>query len=98
MKLTSIAAFHLACAAFGISFSLPESALLFMTANTIASAAPTPGGIGAVEAALVAALTSTGVEPATALGAVLVFRLVTFWAPVPPSWLALQQLRKADVV
>ena len=98
MKLTSIAAFHLACAAFGISLSPPESALLFMTANTIASAAPTPGGIGAVEAALVAALTSTGAEPAAALGSVLVFRLVTFWAPVPPSWLALQQLRRAEAV
>lgn len=98
MKVASIVAFQMACRAFGIEFSLAEAGLLFMTANTIASAAPTPGGIGAVEAALVAALTSTGVEPATALGAVLVFRLVTFWAPVPPSWLALQQLRKADAV
>lgn len=45
-----------------------------------------------------AALTSTGAEPAAALGSVLVFRLVTFWAPVPPSWLALQQLRRAEAV
>jgi len=40
------------------------------------SFSPTPGGIGVVEAAMIAALVAAGVRPAQAVGAVLIYRLV----------------------
>lgn len=98
MKLTSIVAFQLTCAAFGVDFQLARAGVLYMTANTVASAAPTPGGLGAMEAALVAALTGAGVDGAEALSIVLVYRLITFWLPVLPSWVALLHLRRVDAV
>jgi glycosyltransferase 2 family protein len=97
-KLLTIAAFVLACRSFGIGEPLAQLCLLYMTANTVASAAPTPGGIGAVEAALVAVLTGLGVPAPTALSTVLIFRLLTYWLPVLPSVAALHHLRRLETV
>ncbi|MGW2308405.1 lysylphosphatidylglycerol synthase domain-containing protein, partial [Actinomadura luteofluorescens] len=58
------------------------------------SAVPTPGGVGSTEAALVAALAALGVAAGPALHAVLLFRAVTFWAPVPLGILACRTLRR----
>ncbi|MFZ1854238.1 MAG: lysylphosphatidylglycerol synthase domain-containing protein, partial [Candidatus Nanopelagicales bacterium] len=57
-------------------------------------AAPTPGGLGAVEAALTAALAAAGVEAAVAVSAVLLFRIFTFWLPTLPGWLFFNRMTK----
>ena len=64
-------------------------------AATIAAVSPTPGGLGAMEAALVAALTRLGVEAGSAVAAALTFRLVTFWLPLPVGGWALRTGRKS---
>ena len=46
---------------------------------------PTPGGLGAIEAALVAGLTGVGMDPAIAVAAVLSYRLATYWLPILPG-------------
>jgi undecaprenyl-diphosphatase len=97
-KLVTIMAFAQSARAFGIDLGFAQLGALYLTANTVAAAAPTPGGVGALEAALVAVLTGAGVDATIALSTVLVFRLVTFWLPVPPSWLALRHLRSTDAV
>ena len=51
-----------------------------------------------LEAALTAALTSAGAPPAEALSAVLIFRLVSFWLPIPFSAFSLQRLRRKGVI
>lgn len=79
--------------AFGSAASAPLVALLFLTGSAIANAAPTPGGLGAAEAALIAAL-STIEEAAVVVPAVFLYRLVTFWLPILPGWFALTQLRR----
>jgi uncharacterized membrane protein YbhN (UPF0104 family) len=43
-------------------------------------------------------LTGIGVDPAEALSIVLVFRLVTYWLPVLPSYVALRHLRRTGLV
>lgn len=65
--------------------------------SALASAAPTPGGIGAVEAALLAAF-STVEEPAAVIQAVLLYRLVMFWLLILPGWAALTYLRHTDTI
>ncbi|MFL6076803.1 MAG: flippase-like domain-containing protein [Mycobacteriales bacterium] len=74
--------------AFGGRVGFATVALVFLTGNTIGSAAPTPGGLGAVEATLAAGLTAAGLTGDVAVSAVLLFRLLTFWLPVLPGWLA----------
>ena len=98
-KLCTITCFVLSCHAFGVNdLSYPTLAFAYMTANTVASAAPTPGGMGAIEAALLAVLTGLHVDSATALSIVIVFRLITYWLPVIPAWFCLRLLRAKGTV
>ena len=97
-KMTTLAAFVLSARALGVEVPAAVLCLLYMTANTVASAAPTPGGVGVIEAALVAVLTGVGVESAPAISVVVVFRLITYWLPIPFCWLALTHLRRTNVL
>lgn len=95
ITLFYVAAMVSSLQAFGSTASLPLVALLFLTGSAIANAAPTPGGLGAAEAALIAALTTVE-EASIVVPAVFLFRLVTFWLPILPGWIALTYLRKSD--
>ena len=64
----------------------------------IAAASPTPGGLRAIEAALVAGLTGIGLPPGPAVSAVLTYRLATYWLPVVPGWAALRILQRRGYV
>ena len=80
--------------AFGIDLPLTAAALVYLTASAVATAAPTPGGLGATEAALIAGYGAVGAEAGGAFAAVLLFRLATFWLPILPGWLALVMLQR----
>ena len=55
---------------------------------------PSPGGIGPVEIALTAGLVAAGIPSGVALPVAIVYRLVTFWIPIPTGWLSLQRLQR----
>ncbi|MBD0745174.1 flippase-like domain-containing protein [Streptomyces sp. CBMA152] len=76
------------------TLSYASVAVVFLTANALGSAAPTPGGVGAVELALSTALTFAGLPAETAASAVLLYRLLTFWLPVLPGWLCFNYLTR----
>jgi uncharacterized membrane protein YbhN (UPF0104 family) len=97
-KVAGLSAFVLSARALGVEEAASVLCLLFMTANTLAAAAPTPGGVGAIEAALVTVLTSVGVESGQAISVVVVFRVVTYWLPIVPAYAALTHLRRTGVV
>jgi len=80
------------------SVALVSVAVVYLTGSAIGSVVPTPGGVGAVEAALSAGLTAAGLPGATAVSAVLLFRLATFWLPVPVGWLAMNYLQRKDAL
>ena len=84
--------------AFGGSLPIVAVAVVYLTGSAIGSVVPTPGGIGAVEAALTAGLTAAGLTGATAISSVLLFRTVTFWLPVPLGWAALHFLQRHDAL
>jgi glycosyltransferase 2 family protein len=72
--------------AFGGGIAIAQIGAAYLGAAAIANIAPTPGGIGPLEAAMIAALTGFGLEAGVAISAVLTFRLVTFWLPILPGW------------
>jgi uncharacterized membrane protein YbhN (UPF0104 family) len=80
--------------AFGGTIAITSAAVVYLTGSALGSAVPTPGGLGAVEAALSAGLTATGLAGATAVSAVLLFRMLTFWLPVPLGWAAFSYLQR----
>ena len=84
--------------AFGGGAGITEIGAVYLGAALIAAASPTPGGLGAIEAALVAGLTGIGLPPGPAVSAVLTYRLATYWLPVLPGWICLRILQKRDYV
>ena len=84
--------------AFGGHAGIAEIGAVYLGAAVIAAASPTPGGLGAIEAALVAGLTGVGVPPGPAVSAVLTYRLATYWLPVIPGWAAWRLLQRRDYV
>jgi len=84
--------------AFGGSINFAAVAIVFLAGNAIGSAAPTPGGLGAVEFSLTAGLTLAGVPREVAAPAVLLFRLLTFWLPVLPGWASFTYLQRHEAL
>jgi glycosyltransferase 2 family protein len=80
--------------AFGGGTGIAEIGAVYMVASAIAAASPTPGGLGAIEAALVAGLTGVGLGAGPAVSAVLTYRLATYWLPVAPGWISLNLLQR----
>ncbi|MEU9439804.1 lysylphosphatidylglycerol synthase domain-containing protein [Streptomyces sp. NPDC048304] len=76
------------------SLSIASVAVVFLAGNALGSAAPTPGGVGAVEATLTVGLIAVGLPKEVAAPAVLLYRLLTLWLPVLPGWLAFNQLTR----
>ena len=84
--------------AFGRSLPIASIAVVYLTGSAIGSILPTPGGLGGVEAALTAGLTAAGLPGAVAVSAVLLFRLLTFWLPVPFGWAAMSYLEREQAL
>lgn len=64
----------------------------------VAAASPTPGGLGSIEAALIAALTGIGIHANIAVPVVITYRLATYWLPIAPGWACLQLLQRRDLL
>ncbi|MDN3294626.1 lysylphosphatidylglycerol synthase transmembrane domain-containing protein [Streptomyces ficellus] len=75
--------------------SYASLAVVFLAGNALGSAAPTPGGVGAVEATLITGLVAVGGLPVeVATPAVLLYRLLTLWLPVLPGWFSFNHLTR----
>ena len=84
------ASFH----AFDVSVPLGvviQGFFLGMLANLIPFA---PGGVGAVDAGMIGAFVLFGVPSSEVFAAVLTYRVIAFWLPIPPGIVAFFQLRK----
>jgi uncharacterized membrane protein YbhN (UPF0104 family) len=83
------------CEAFGAgTANYAAIALVYLAGSTLGQAAPTPGGLGAVEAAYVFGLTAAGIDPGVAVSATLLFRLLTFWLPTIPGYWSFNWLQR----
>mgnify|MGYP001158011986 CR=1 FL=1 len=80
--------------AFGAPLSPLRAAAAYLAGAAAGAVSPTPGGLGAVDAALTGGLIRLGVPGATAVLGVVAFRLVTYWLPVLPGAAALRALRR----
>jgi uncharacterized protein (TIRG00374 family) len=80
--------------AFGVEVPLAvvvQGFFLGMVANLFPLA---PAGVGAVDAGMIGAFVLFGIPEETVFPAILVYRLVAFWLPIPPGIVAFFQLRK----
>ena len=93
-----LVAFIAALRAIGAHPALLPAAVVYLAGNAVGSAAPTPGGIGGVEAVLAAGLTAIGVPAHEAIPGVLLFRVATFWLPIPAGWVSYLLLHRRGVL
>ena len=96
MIVAYIAALWLSLEAFGGGLGVPAVALVFLGGQALGNLAPTPGGIGATEAALIAAMTALGLDSTTAVATTFLYRIATFWLPIVPGVFALRKLEADD--
>src|SRR5450631_902622 len=79
-------------AAFGHVISPIDLLTAYGLANILAAVPITPGGLGVVEFVLVTMLAGFGLTDGQALSAVLAYRAVNFWLPIPFGGLAYASL------
>jgi uncharacterized protein (TIRG00374 family) len=94
LSLAYIGCLATCVAAFGHEAPFAKIAVVYLTGSALGSIIPTPGGLGAVETALTVGLTAAGIPSGVAVSAVLLFRLLTFWLPIPFGWAALNLLQR----
>ncbi|ORV09820.1 lysylphosphatidylglycerol synthase transmembrane domain-containing protein [Mycobacterium celatum] len=84
--------------AFGGTTTFVTVTVVTMVGGTLASAAPTPGGVGAVEAALIGGLAAFGVPAAVGVPSVLLYRVLTCWLPVFIGWPVMRWLTDNEMI
>ena len=84
--------------AMGVDLSVLDVIYVFTVGAIAATVTPTPGGLGGVEAALVASMTHIGVSSGDALAITLVYRLLTFWLPIIPGFISFRYSLKKEYI
>ncbi|MFG2912803.1 lysylphosphatidylglycerol synthase domain-containing protein [Kitasatospora sp. NPDC048298] len=95
VSLCLIACLYCSVRAIGREPSFAAVAVVFLVGNAVGSAAPTPGGAGAVDGMLLGLLQQTAsMERGGELAAVALYRLLTLILPVLPGWAAFVWLQR----
>ena len=79
--------------AFGVHVAgavIVQGFFVGMVANLI----PSPSGVGPVDAGMIGTFVLFGLPSGPVIAAVLVYRIIAFWLPLPPGIVAFFQLRK----
>jgi uncharacterized membrane protein YbhN (UPF0104 family) len=98
LTVAYVVAFMAALWSVGAHPAILAAAVVYLAGNAVGSAAPTPGGIGGVEAVLAAGLTAIGIPAHEAIPAVLLFRIATFWLPIPAGAFSFVLLQRRGIL
>jgi glycosyltransferase 2 family protein len=74
--------------AFHVELNVGYLLVGYVVAYSVGTLAPTPGGLGAIEGIMIALYVSFGVPSAVAVAVVLVYRIINFWLPIAPGFIA----------
>jgi putative heme transporter len=99
--LLDAAALWACVASLGGRIGLDGLIVAYGLANVVAAVPITPGGVGVMEAVLTASLVGFGLSRGVAILAVIAWRLLSFWLPIPvgaASYVSLKLGRRRDRV
>lgn len=82
----------------GVPLSAGAAVVVYLVVSSISAVIPSPGGIGALDVALVTGLVALGISSTTALAVVLGYRLITVWVPFLPGALAFAVLLRRRII
>ncbi len=95
---SNIATLAFSFMAFGI---MPPMALIvfaYAASLIFSKITLSPAGLGAAEASLILIFLEGGMDPHLTVGAVIVYRLISFWLPIPAGFASFYSLRKKKTV
>jgi len=95
-ELLVVMALSVSLRAFGDHLNLPTLYVVIFLAGIIGGIAPSPGGMGVVEAGMILGLTAAGVSEADATAAVFIQRLFTSYLPPIWGWAVLVWMRRRE--
>lgn len=84
--------------AFHYQLSLAALIVVITLASMLGGVSPVPGGIGVVEAGMIAGFVAAGVPEEVATATVFVQRLFTAYLPPIWGWLSLMWLRRRELI
>lgn len=84
--------------AFDLPLGFVSAVIVYATAVIAKTTVPTPGGLGPQEIAMVSSLLGLGIVKPTALAVVILYRLATFWLPIPFSLIAYKYLQRNKLI
>ncbi len=93
-----VSAFYLCVLAVGAHITALQAVVIFALGLGGGAIAPTPGGLGGVEAGLYTGLYAAGVPSNQALSAVLLYRLLSYWLPMIPGFFVFRHLLKQKTI
>ncbi len=89
-SLFEMLCFAFVCAAFGVH-DIQAMVCGYVVATLFAMFSPVPQGVGVVEGAALVAFTLFGVEQATGMAAIMVYRAIVFWLPFLAGAIVMQR-------
>ncbi len=98
VTLAYLATLYFSVEAFGGGLPFATVGAIYLVGSAVATAAPTPGGLGAMEAALIGGLVAAGLDNTVAVPAVFMYRLFTFWIPILPGWFSFHWLQRHEYI
>ena len=97
-QLLTVFALGASLHAFGYHLSVASLIVIITVASMLGGVSPVPGGIGIVEAGLIAGFVAAGIPQDVAAATVFVQRLFTAYLPPLWGWLALVWLERKELI
>lgn len=92
--ISNISTLSLSFLTFGLFPPLPLIVFAYIASLIAGWVTLAPAGIGATDAALILIFLQFNIQPSEVLAAVLLFRIISFWIPIPIGALAYLSLKK----
>jgi uncharacterized protein (TIRG00374 family) len=85
---------------WAIGFPIAPAFLLviFTSSSALSTLSGVPGELGVMETALAILSTSLGIPPPTAVSAILLFRALSYWLPIPIGYLTFWNLEQRGLI
>lgn len=96
LSVFNILSLSFSAKAVNIDLSFAAILIVYSLGALISHFVPTPGGLGGFEAGLAAGLVAYGVDKSSSLAAVLLYRIISYWAPLVLGALAFIYVQKQN--
>lgn len=84
--------------AVGFAISPGVCLVIFTSSSALSTLSATPGELGVMETSLAVLSTALGIPPPTAVSAIVLFRALSYWLPIPVGYFMFGHLEKRGLI